>query len=231
MIKSKAMWAYTIMPKHISKKFEYIVKGIDERYKPLETINQFYFWLHSRMGGFLDPFIYETEWEIELHRDESKHEKCSVHIFISDEEHWIPDDPAAPSMANVIITRPNLINLTSSPFPLKADETSIEGKSNDDRRVSLIKIPTLNLQIFNNKIKIRIHSEIFKSHHDLKNGFNINLTNYIHTTIKMIHENEFFDNAPYLSSTKSAKYKEGSKIDEYNLAHGFKSMLIKKEDR
>ena len=211
VIKSKAIWVYTIMPKHITIKFEFTVKGIDEKYKPLDTINHFYFAMHSKSGIFLDLFIYETDWEVVLKKDDNKVEKCSVHIFISDEDHWIPEDPSIPSMANVIITKPNIISLTASPFQLKADDASIEGRSNDDRRVSLIKIPTLNLQFFHNKIKIRIHAEIFKSHNDLINGFNINLTNYIQTTIKMIHESEFFENAPYMSSTKSANGEKGQK--------------------
>lgn len=57
-------------------------------------------------------------------------------------------------MKNVLITKP--ITQISTPFQLKVEEQSVDTKSNDERRVSIIKLPSLLLQFKDNRLKIRV---------------------------------------------------------------------------
>ena len=60
-----------------------------------------------------------------------KQPENSQHIYISDEDESIPRDPSMPTMVNVIVTKPNLINQVSAPLSLKKDENALETNSND----------------------------------------------------------------------------------------------------
>lgn len=148
-------------------------------------------------------------------------------MFVSDEDQSTPDDPTAPTMINVIVGKPNLIPINQAPVAVKFDDQSVDGKSSDERRMSVIRIPTLPLQIHNGKLKIRINVETYKTHYDPIGGFRINLNEYIVATIKLIHELDFPDSIHIHSSTKSAKAKESQKLEDYNMISGFKSMFNK----